>query len=299
MHRCPPPPGPLPSLVWCLPLRRCLRKAARCHGLRVFVSSMLRRTVCRRMMQLHAQRTPNPLCHSFTIPADSFESFVPQGQSCEVAHRGLAWVHPLSQGLFEQYPQELMSVFIAPRHVSISVYTNVDWSKIEWSISSFLGHYLIFTNACISPAKEYTLIEDDLELKDSDSEVLQCIKELLREQVRPMVQRDGGDVKLLNFNEKTGIVSLAMLGACKTCPSSQNTLKDGIERVMKHFLPEVTEVIEDKEHQFYEDYGLLFDSEKALFKEAARLDRERQAQLRHKLTPMVLSYDALNEPDGD
>ncbi|CAJ1035832.1 conserved hypothetical protein [Leishmania braziliensis MHOM/BR/75/M2904] len=260
---------------------------------------MLRRTLCRRMMQLHAQPTPNPLCHSFSIPADSFESFVPQGQSCEVAHRGLAWVHPLSQGLFEQYPQEVMCVFIAPRHVSISVYTNVDWSKIEWSISSFLGHYLIFNNACVSPAKEYTLIEDDLELKDNDSEVLQCIKELLREQVRPMVQRDGGDVKLLNFNEKTGVVSLAMLGACRTCPSSQNTLKDGIERVMKHFLPEVTEVIEAKEHQFYEDYGLLLDSEKALFKEAARLDRERKEHIQPKLTPTVLSYDALSEPDGD
>ncbi|CAJ1012564.1 putative Scaffold protein Nfu/NifU N terminal/NifU-like domain containing protein [Leishmania naiffi] len=260
---------------------------------------MLRRTLCRRMMQLHAQPTPNPLCHSFSIPADSFESFVPQGQSCEVAHRGLAWVHPLSQGLFEQYPQEVMCVFIAPRHVSISVYTNVDWSTIEWSISSFLGHYLIFNNACVSPAKEYTLIEDDLEVKDNDSEVLQCIKELLREQVRPMVQRDGGDVKLLNFNEKTGIVSLAMLGACRTCPSSQNTLKEGIERVMKHFLPEVTEVIEAKEHQFYEDYGLLLDSEKALFKEAARLDRERKEHIQPKLTPTVLSYDALSEPDGD
>ncbi|KAG5489233.1 hypothetical protein GH5_00097 [Leishmania sp. Ghana 2012 LV757] len=260
---------------------------------------MLRRTLCHRMMHLHAHPTPNPLCRSFAIPADNFESFVPEGQTCEVAHRGLAWIHPLSQGLFEQYPQEVMSVFIAPRQVSISVYTNVDWSKIEWSISSFLGHYLIFNNACISPAKEYTFIEDDLELKDGDSEVLQCIKELLREQVRPMVQRDGGDVKLLNFNERTGVVSLAMLGACRTCPSSQMTLKDGIERVMKHFLPEVTEVIEAKDHQFYEDYGLLFDSEKALYKEAARLDRERQARIRHKLTPTILSYDALNEPDGD
>ena len=147
--------------------------------------------------------------------------------------------------------------------------------------------------------EQYALIEDDLELREGDSEVLQCIKELLREQVRPMVQRDGGDVKLLSFNEKTGVVSLAMLGACRTCPSSQNTLKDGIERVMKHFLPEVSEVIEAKDHQFYEDYGLLFDSEKALYKEAARLDRERQAKIKRNLTPTILSYSALNEPDGD
>ncbi|EPY32091.1 HIRA-interacting protein 5 [Angomonas deanei] len=192
-----------------------------------------------------------------------------------------------------------MSLYIAPRQVSISVYSNVDWGTIEWSISSFLGHYLVFNNTCVAPAKEYMLIEDDLKIQEEDSEVVQCIKELLREQVRPMVQRDGGDIKLLNFNEQTGIVSLAMLGACRNCPSSQNTLKDGIERVMKHFLPEVTEVVEAKGHQFYEDYGLLFDSEKALYREAARIDSVRKKNMKTHITPSLLSLDALNEPDGD
>lgn len=251
------------------------------------------------MMVLHAKPTPNPLCHAFTIPGSTYESFVPDGVSCEVAHRGLAWVHPLSKGLFEQYGEEVMSVFIAPRQVSISVYANVDWGSIEWSISSFLGHYLVFNGQCVAPAKEYALIEDDLDVKPGESEVLQCIKELLREQVRPMVQRDGGDVKLLNWDAGTGVVSLAMLGACRNCPSSENTLKDGIERVMKHFLPEVTEVVEAKGHAFYHDYELLFDSEEALYREAARVDRERIRNLKRNLTPTVLSFSALNEPDGD
>lgn len=52
-----------------------------------------------------------------------------------------------------------------------------------------------------------------------------------------MLQRDGGDVKFLSFDETSGVVLLAMLGACRTCPSSSNTLYHGIERVMKHFLP--------------------------------------------------------------
>lgn len=250
-------------------------------------------------MHLHAEATPNPLCFAFSIPSTNYENFVPGGQTCEVAHRGLAWVHPLSQGLFEQYPQEIMSIFLAPRKVSISVYASVDWSQVEWSISSFLGHYLVFNNTCIAPAAEYALLEDDLAVSATDSEVVQCIKELLREQVRPMVQRDGGDIKLLHFNEKTGIVSLAMLGACRNCPSSHNTLKDGIERVMRHFLPEVTEVVEAKNHQFYTDYGLVLDSEAAMFKEAARLDQQRRATMRRHLTPSILSYSALNEPDGD
>ncbi|CCW59973.1 unnamed protein product [Phytomonas sp. EM1] len=260
---------------------------------------MLRRNLARWMMQLHAQPTPNPLCFSYTIPSTTYENFTPDGITCEVPHQGLAWVHPLSQGLFEQYAREIISVFIAPRSVSITVHDKVDWSSIEWSVSSFLGHYLVFKAECVAPAKEYALFEDDLDIKETDSEVLQCIKELLRGQVRPMVQRDGGDVKLLNFNEETGVVSLAMLGACRNCPSSENTLKDGIERVMRHFLPEVTEVVEAKDHQFYRDYELLFNSESALYREAARVDQERRKNLRVKLTPSIMSFDALNEPDGD
>ncbi|EPY25871.1 HIRA-interacting protein 5 [Strigomonas culicis] len=260
---------------------------------------MLRRSLVRAFLSLHAQPTPNPLCHAFFIPGTTYEDFVPKGQSCEVAHRGLAWIHPLTAGLFEQYTQEVMSVYIAPRQVSITVYSNVDWSAVEWSISSFLGHYLVFNNKCVAPAKEYALIEDDLEIEEGDSEVVQCIKELLREQVRPMVQRDGGDVKLLNFDPNSGIVSLAMLGACRTCPSSKNTLKDGIERVMKHFLPEVSEVIEAKGHKFYEDYGLLFDSEDSLYKEAARLDQDRRAHMKRHMTSSLLSLEELSEPDGD
>nr|CCC93681.1 unnamed protein product [Trypanosoma congolense IL3000] len=260
---------------------------------------MLQGTRLVSMMCLHAIPTPNPLCHTFHIPSATYENFIPDGQTCDVAHMGVAWVHPLSRGLFEQYPQEVASVFIAPRHTAITVHPHVKWDELEWSISSFLGHYLVFTNTCFPAAPEYALLEDDLVVHEGDSEVLQCIKELVREKVRPMVQRDGGDVKLLNFNEKTGIVSLAMLGACRTCPSSQNTLKDGVERLLRHFLPEVTEVVEAKGHAFYEEYGLVFDSEEALRREAARVDSLRIKRMTPRVTASVMSFDALNEPDGD
>ncbi|KAG8348736.1 hypothetical protein TRVL_00428 [Trypanosoma vivax] len=260
---------------------------------------MFRATMRAFMMQLHSFPTPNPLCHTFRIPSETFDDFIPHGQKCEVPHMGLAWVHPLSQGIFEQYPREVSSVFIAPRYTSITVHSHVDWAGVEWSLSSFIGHYLVFTNSCIPAAPEHTVLEDDLVIHENDSEVLQCIKELLKEQVRPMVQRDGGDVKLLNYNEKSGVVSLALLGACRTCPSSQNTLKHGIERVMKHFLPEVKEVVEAKGHAFYEQHELLFNSEKALRREAARLDAERRIKVAPLITPSVMSFEALHEPDGE
>ncbi|ORC93121.1 NU1 protein [Trypanosoma theileri] len=260
---------------------------------------MLRRSLRCWMLQLHSMPTPNPFCYQFHIPSQTYENFIPNGQTCEVSHRGLAWVHPLSNGMFEQYGKEVASLFIAPRHLSITVYQHIEWDKIEWSLSSFIGHYLVFNNTCVPPAEEYTLLEDDLITHEDDSEVLQCIKELLREQVRPMVQRDGGDVKLLNFNPVTGVVSLAMLGACRTCPSSQNTLKDGIARVLRHFVPEVKDVVEAKGHAFYEKYELLFNSEESLRREAARVDNVRRRNMHTMLTSSLFSYEALHEPDGD
>jgi Fe-S cluster biogenesis protein NfuA len=62
------------------------------------------------------------------------------------------------------------------------------------------------------------------------------------DKVRPMLQQDGGDVELVEVDEKSGIVRVKLTGACKGCPMSQMTLKSGIERFLKSEVPEVTSV---------------------------------------------------------
>ncbi len=62
------------------------------------------------------------------------------------------------------------------------------------------------------------------------------------DQVRPMLQQDGGDVELVDVDEETGIVNVRLTGACKGCPMSQITLKAGIERYLKSEVPEVSSV---------------------------------------------------------
>ena len=74
---------------------------------------------------------------------------------------------------------------------------------------------------------------------NEDSEVESIIKEILEGRIRPYVQDDGGDIKFLGFDEKTGIVSLEMQGSCAGCPSSFATLKDGVEKMLMFYLPEV------------------------------------------------------------
>ena len=73
-----------------------------------------------------------------------------------------------------------------------------------------------------------------------DSETIKQIKDLLETRVRPAVAMDGGDITFCSF--ESGIVTLQMKGACAGCPSSTATLKMGIENMLRHYIPEVTEV---------------------------------------------------------
>ncbi|HDY65066.1 MAG TPA: NifU family protein [Phycisphaerae bacterium] len=63
------------------------------------------------------------------------------------------------------------------------------------------------------------------------------------EQIRPLLQQDGGDIELVGVEESTGVVSVRLEGACKGCPGAQMTLKMGVERALKEKVPEVTEVV--------------------------------------------------------
>ncbi|MCK5166675.1 MAG: NifU family protein [Rhodospirillaceae bacterium] len=74
----------------------------------------------------------------------------------------------------------------------------------------------------------------------SDSDVVKQIKELIETRVRPAVAQDGGDIVFKSFED--GIVYLVMQGACSGCPSSSMTLKNGIENMLRHYVPAVQEV---------------------------------------------------------
>jgi Fe-S cluster biogenesis protein NfuA len=74
----------------------------------------------------------------------------------------------------------------------------------------------------------------------ADEETVNTIKELIETRVRPAVANDGGDITFRGF--KDGVVFLSMKGACSGCPSSTATLKHGIQNLLRHFVPDVTEV---------------------------------------------------------
>ena len=75
------------------------------------------------------------------------------------------------------------------------------------------------------------------------------IKEIIETRIRPVVQEDGGDVAYKEFDEEGGILVIKLKGSCTGCPSSEITLKSGIERMLTHYVAEVKEVIADKEEE--------------------------------------------------
>lgn len=86
-------------------------------------------------------------------------------------------------------------------------------------------------------------LPSDTAILDDDSEIVALIKELLDTRIRPAVQDDGGDINFVDFDEDTGVVTVQLQGACSTCSSSKVTLKSGVENMLMHYVPEVTEVV--------------------------------------------------------
>ena len=84
--------------------------------------------------------------------------------------------------------------------------------------------------------------EDTLQQKSTDSEAFALIKELIAVRIRPSIMEDGGDIELKGYDEKTGVVLVAMKGACQGCPMSADTLSNGVEKLLKYYVEEVKEV---------------------------------------------------------
>lgn len=80
---------------------------------------------------------------------------------------------------------------------------------------------------------------EDTKVLETDSEIVALIKEILDARVRPFVQEDGGDIKFIEFEEDKGRVLLELRGSCTGCPSSAVTLKNGIEKLLTYYVPEV------------------------------------------------------------
>lgn len=155
-----------------------------------------------------------------------------------------AGTSPLAQALFQV--QGVVRVFLGSDFISLSKAPDTDWKHVRpMALAAIMDHFVaglpvMATDGMPDPAAEAGASASDYE--GETAEIVGEIIELIETRVRPAVAQDGGDIVFHGFDQESGIVHLAMRGACAGCPSSTMTLKQGIENMLKAYVPEVTAV---------------------------------------------------------
>ncbi len=187
-------------------------------------------------MYIETETTPNPATLKF-LPGEA----VMDAGTREFTSPEAAEVSPLADALFGT--GEVTNVLFGRDFVSVTAASGTDWSSLKPQVVAILLDHFV-SQAPLFHAGNAAAIsvppEEDIGDDPADAEVVAQIRELLETRVRPAVAGDGGDIQYRGF--RGGVVYLAMQGACSGCPSSTATLKQGIEGLLKHYVPEVSEV---------------------------------------------------------
>jgi Fe-S cluster biogenesis protein NfuA len=182
-------------------------------------------------MFIQTETTPNPATLKF-LPGRP----VLDGAPLDMRDRAAAARSPLAERLFDI--EGVSGVFLGSDFIAVTK-ADAEWQHIKPAIlGAIMEHFM----------EGGPLLRDGLEAGDdaeesfdaADAETVATIKELIETRVRPAVANDGGDITFRGF--KDGVVFLNMKGACSGCPSSTATLRHGIENLLRHFVPDVTEV---------------------------------------------------------
>ncbi len=183
-------------------------------------------------MFIQTEATPNPATLKF-IPGRT----VLESGTLDIPDRGQADKSPLAEKLFEI--AQVSGVFFGSDFISVTK-TGGEWPQLKpLVLGAIMEHFM--SGAPLLREGEKASDGGAEEFFDAaDAETVKTIKELIETRVRPAVAGDGGDITFRGF--KDGVVYLAMQGACQGCPSSTATLRHGIQNLLRHFVPDVTEV---------------------------------------------------------
>ena len=176
-------------------------------------------------MFVQSELTPNPNSIKF-LPG----KIVSKSGSFEVTKKDET-NNDLIKNLFSVNGVE--SIFLGKDFISVNKQDNVEWEEIKHIIISLINDFY-------STGKEY-VVEKHLNEKSENLEEIELrIIKILDQKIRPAVARDGGDIKFKEF--KDGIVKVQLQGSCSGCPSSTMTLKQGVQNLLCHYIPEVKQV---------------------------------------------------------
>ena len=126
-------------------------------------------------------------------------------------------------------------IFLSDDFLSVNKQEKIEWEDLKHIIISFINDYYSNGNEIVIDKK--TISSSKLNLSDVEKKII----DILETKVRPAVAKDGGDIKFKEF--KDGVVTVSLQGSCSGCPSSTMTLKQGVQNLLCHYIPEIKEVI--------------------------------------------------------
>lgn len=179
-------------------------------------------------MFIQTEPTPNPDTLKF-LPG---QDVMGPGRTASFTDREATARAPLAKALFDV--KGVTGVFLGSDFVTVTRHPAVDWDGLKPEVLGVIMEHAM---------SGLPAVEDDPEGDDDDAdtdEIILQIKELLETKVRPAVAQDGGDIIFDRFED--GVVYVSMQGSCDGCPSSTATLKNGIENLLKYYVPEVRAV---------------------------------------------------------
>ena len=183
-------------------------------------------------MFIQTEATPNPATLKF-LPGRT----VLEAGTLEMRDRNEAAQSPLAERLFDI--NGVGGVFFGSDFITVTK-SDGEWPQLKPSILGVIMEHFMSGAPVLAEGAGADTSEDGEFFEAGDADTVATIKELIETRVRPAVANDGGDITFRGY--KDGVVYLAMKGSCSGCPSSTATLKHGIQNLLRHFVPDVTEV---------------------------------------------------------
>ena len=182
-------------------------------------------------MHIQTEQTPNPNTLKF-LPGRNVSELGPVEfkKSDDKVDNSLAKAILLLNGI--------EMVFFGKDFITVKKEESINWQDIKYDIISQINDYYIKGHEAVIKKTQSDLPQKDQ--SETSSEVIKKINEVLDSKIRPAVARDGGDIKFKSF--KDGVVRVELQGSCSGCPSSIMTLKQGVQNLLCHYVPEVKQV---------------------------------------------------------
>jgi len=186
-------------------------------------------------MFIQTEATPNPRTLKFLPGRD-----VLGAGAREFADAASSAASPLARALFAIDGVE--RVYLGGDFITVTKADAIEWRHLKPHLLAAIMDHFTSGAPVIADAATQDDDEADIAYEGDAAAIVKELKELIEARVRPAVARDGGDITFHSWDHEQGVVRLNMRGACAGCPSSTLTLKQGIENMLRHYVPEVTRV---------------------------------------------------------